>query len=119
MRSFRVPPMGALLGALACLAQACCGPAACPQARSGRAAVVEVERYKERNGRYPVVLDDIKPGYLRAVEDRLRKECPDCREFRYGTDSFGYRFEYVYPHLGPNRCVLTAESDDWDCKGVY
>ncbi len=116
------PATAGLCIACVCL-QACCGPATCPQARSGRAlldkTVAEVERYKERNGRYPVVLDDIRPGYQRDVEGRLKSDCPDCSEFLYKTDSFGYQIEYVYPHLGRNRCLHNNEMDAWECKGIY
>ena len=103
--------------------QACCGPASCPQAKSGtktlEKVIAEIEKYKERNGRYPVLLDDVKPGFGLEVELELKRACAACTEFQYKTDSFGYQIEYVYPHMGRNRCLHNNEMDDWECKGIY
>jgi hypothetical protein len=103
--------------------QACCGPNTCPQARSGASvlakAVAEIEGYKERNGRYPVRLDDIKPRFALDLELELKRSCPDCSGLTYRTDSFGYEMEYLYPHMGKNRCVHNNEMERWDCKGIY
>jgi hypothetical protein len=103
--------------------QACCGPASCPQAKSGGSvlekAVPRIEAYKERNGRYPVQLEDIAPGFALEIELELKRVCPDCTLLAYKTDSFGYEIEYQYPHMGKNRCVRNNESDSWSCKGIY
>jgi hypothetical protein len=111
------------LFAAAWVVQSCCGPMTCKQAKSGTAAldkaIAEIEKYKERNGRYPVLLDDIKPGYAETTERALKAECPDCIGFAYGTDAFGYEMEYVYPHFGRNRCVHSNEAEGWECKGIY
>jgi hypothetical protein len=105
------------------LLQACCGPNACPQAKSGSAvldrAIAGVEQYKERNGRYPVLLDDVEPGFQTRMELDLHATCPDCAFFQYKTDSFGYSLEYQYPHMGKNRCVHDNEAEGWSCKGIY
>ncbi|MDB5051548.1 MAG: hypothetical protein JWO30_4619 [Fibrobacteres bacterium] len=122
LKAMRLPGPLALILLMGVL-QSCCGPQSCPQAKSGAAvldkAVSEIEKYKERNGRYPVLLDDIKPGFGRQVEMELKADCPDCIEFAYKTDSFGYQIEYVYPHMGRNRCLHNNEMETWDCKGIY
>ena len=108
---------------LSAMLQACCGPNACPQAKTGASvldkAVAEIEKFKERNGRYPVQLDDIAPGFALGVELELKRACPDCSRLEYKTDSFGYEIEYQYPHMGKNRCVHNNEMESWSCKGIY
>lgn len=118
-----VKAVTALVLAAAAGFQGCCGPNACPQAKSGASvldkAVAAIEEYKTRNGRYPVRLDDIKPGYGLEVELELKRTCPDCSRLGYKTDSFGYELEYQYPHMGKNRCIHNNEMERWDCKGIY
>jgi hypothetical protein len=121
----RLPLQGPAFVALVAMAilQSCCGPNACPQAKSGSAvldkAVAAIEEYKERNRRYPVTLDDVEKGFQLKLELELAKACPDCTRFGYKTDSFGYEIEYQYPHMGKNRCVHNNEAESWSCKGIY
>lgn len=103
--------------------QGCCGPNSCPQAKTGASvlgkAIGEIESYKERNGRYPVQLDNIKAGFALEVELELKRACQDCSLLQYKTDSFGYELEYQYPHMGKNRCIHNNEMEQWECKGIY
>ena len=52
--------------------QSCCAPNACRYAKSGSAelekSLAEIEKYKERNGKYPVTLDDIQKGFVATAE---------------------------------------------------
>lgn len=82
-------------------------------------AIKKIEQYKERNGRYPVILDHIEKGYGERLEQELRADCPDCTDFRYGTDSFGFEMEYRYYRMGKNVCAYGTESEKWNCRGVY
>lgn len=111
------------LATLAILLQSCCSPNACRYAKSGSAAlapaIAEIEKYKERNGKYPVTLDDIRKGFGTQSEKELAAACPECRDIQYRTDSYGYELQYLYRHMGPNWCVYTADTEKWNCRGNY
>lgn len=81
--------------------------------------VEKVENYKARNGRYPVVLDDVEKGLGEKVIEDLRAACPDCRDFRYKTDPFGFEMEYTFEQHGKNSCRYTTEAMQWVCRGEY
>lgn len=103
--------------------QSCCSPNACRYAKTGsgtlESLLVKIENYKERNGKYPVVLDDIQKGLGTSVEQELNTACPECKDLKYRTDSYGFELEYQYRHMGPNWCVYTADSQKWNCRGNY
>jgi hypothetical protein len=122
VKTSRLLGLGLILG-LSILIQACCSPNACRYAKTGartlEKSIVEVEKYKERNGRYPVVLDDIQKGFGPAAEKELQLACPECGDLQYRTDAYGYELQYQYRHMGPNWCVYTADSQKWNCRGNY
>jgi hypothetical protein len=105
------------------LLQACCSPGKCPQARSGSRAldpaIARIEDFKARNGRYPVVLDDLEKGYADQVRRELLAGCPVCLNLRYQTDAFGYAMEYDYRSGGLNTCRYDSEGNLWKCRGEY
>ena len=102
---------------------ACCGPAKCIQARGGTAildtTISQIEKYKERNGRYPVILDHISKGYEDHMRWDFKAACRDCTLPEYRTDSFGYELEFSYESYGKVRCLHNNENEHWSCKGVY
>ncbi len=106
-----------------CALSACCGPAKCLQARSGTAildtAVVQIEKYKDRAGKYPVRLEDISPGYENHVNWDFKAACRECGIPQYHTDSYGYELEFRYENFGKVRCLHNNESETWSCKGTY
>lgn len=112
---------GVALGAA--LLAGCCSPNRCPQAKTGAqvldSAIAKVEQYKERNGRYPVVLDDIEKGLGAQVQKELRHFCPDCMDFKYRTDPFGFEMEYSFYQGGRNTCRFNSEAVSWSCRGEY
>lgn len=114
---------GLAFGLFGFLLQACCSPNRCRQAKTGAMVldpvIEKIEHYKERNGRYPVVLDDMEKGLGARVVEDLRAGCPDCRGFRYKTDSFGFEMEYSYEQNGKNTCLYTTEAMQWNCRGEY
>jgi hypothetical protein len=116
MRPLAAAALGLALGA-------CCGPAKCLQARSGKTAlegtVADIEAFKERNGRYPVRLEDIRKGYEDSLARVFNDACPTCTPAEYRTDSFGYELEFNYKEYGKVRCLKNNEADAWDCKGIY
>lgn len=81
--------------------------------------MVQVEKYKERNGKYPVRLDDISPRYEDHMRMDFRSACADCTLPEYRTDSFGYELRFRYRNFGDVDCLRNAESESWQCKGVY
>ncbi len=101
----------------------CCAPNACRYAKSGSDAlaksITSIEEYKGRNGKYPVVLDDIEKGFGNAQLKELQAACPECGELQYRTDAYGYELEYQYRHMGPNWCIYTSETSTWNCHGNY
>jgi hypothetical protein len=103
--------------------QSCCAPNACRYAKSGSAelekSLAEIEKYKERNGKYPVTLDDIQKGFAAATEQGLRAACPECGNLEYQTDAYGYELRYRYSHMGPNWCLYTTDTQKWNCRGNY
>ncbi len=112
-----------LLLSICLLLQSCCAPNACRYAKSGSAelekSIVEIEKYKERNGKYPVTLDDIHQGFAVAAEAGLHSACPECGHLEYQTDAYGYELQYQYSHMGPNWCVYTTDTQKWYCRGNY
>lgn len=114
------PPVAAVLAAFL---GACCAPSRCPQAKTGPMVLdpvlEKIEHYKERNGRYPVVLDDVEKGLGEKVVSDLRNACPDCRDLRYRTDSFGFVMEYNFEQNGKNACRYSTDSMQWVCRGEY
>ena len=105
------------------LAQSCCSPNACRYAKTGAAALAkpieEIEKYKERNGKYPVTLDNIKKGFGAATEKDLQAACPECGDLGYHTDSYGYELQYRYSHMGPNWCIYSTDTEKWNCRGNF
>ena len=112
-----------LAGALVLSLAGCCGPSKCIQARTGStvldSVVAQVEKFKERNGKYPVRLDDISPRYEDHMRWDFKADCRDCSLPEYRTDSFGYELEFRYENFGKVRCLHNNESETWNCKGVY
>jgi len=112
-----------ILFIIAFLLQSCCAPNSCRYATSGSAALAPaigaIENFKERNGKYPVVLDDIKPGAAAAFQNDLIHACPECSDLEYHTDAYGFELKYQYRHMGPNWCSYTMETEKWNCKGNY
>lgn len=113
----------AAVAAFALILGGCCAPSQCRQAKTGPMVLdpvlEKIEHYKERNGRYPVVLDDVEKGLGEKVAADLRAACPDCRDFRYKTDSFGFMMEYSFEQNGKNACRYSTDVMQWVCRGEY
>lgn len=105
------------------LLEACCSPNRCHQAKTGAmvldSAIGKIEQYKERNGRYPIILDDIEKGLGAKVEQELKANCPDCTDLKYKTDPFGFEMEYRYYQMGKIVCRYDTEGMKWICRGEY
>ena len=102
---------------------ACCGPSKCVQARSGTAildtVVIQIEKYKDRTGKYPIRLEDISQGYQDHANWEFKEACRECTVPEYRTDSYGYELEFRYTSFGNVRCLHTNEGEAWSCKGTY